>query len=58
MQTMTFAHAKEILNKNYEDRKNLHNNGYFPWDRGYREGYTDGIRYACELLGRVKESKE
>ena len=54
MYKMTLEHAKEILKETYEGRKGLQNEGRFPWDRGYREGYTDGIRYACELLERVK----
>ena len=57
MYKMTLEHAKEVLKEMYESRKNLQNEGYFPWDRGYREGYTDGIRYACELLGRVKDGE-
>ena len=57
MYKMTLEHAKEVLKEMYESRKGLQNEGYFPWDRGYREGYTDGIRYACELLGRVKSGE-
>ena len=56
MYRITLEHAKEILKENYEDRRTC-NEGYFPWDRGYREGYADGIRYACELLGRVKDGE-
>ena len=57
MYKMTLEHAKEVLKEMYESRKGLQNEGRFPWDRGYREGYTDGIRYACELLGRVKSGE-
>ncbi len=57
MYRMTLEHAKYVLNEAYQDRKNMQNEGRFPWDRGYREGYADGIRYACELLGRVKNER-
>lgn len=58
MRNITLQHAKEILSETYEERSSMQNEGYFPWDRGYREGYADGIRYAFELLERVREHGE
>lgn len=31
---------------------------HFPWDRGYLEGFADGIRYAYALLERLEEESE
>lgn len=31
----------------------------FPWDRGYKEGFSDGLDYAFKLIKRLKlEEKE
>lgn len=57
MQDMTLEHVITMLKETYENRKNDQSNKYFPWDRGYLEGYADGIGYAYELLSRVKSEE-
>lgn len=51
--------AKIVLKMAYNKEKGLRSNRQFPWDRGYMEGYADGIEYAYDVICRIeRESQE
>lgn len=54
---MTIDEIRERLKYRYEINNAAR--AHFPWDRGYLEGFADGIRYAYALLERLeKENQE
>ena len=49
---MTIKEAKERLK--YRHEINNAARAHFPWDRGYLEGFADGIKYAYALLEKLE----
>lgn len=57
--SMTLEETKEKLQNLHKDYS-MCTGGKWPWDRGYLEGYTNGLRRAYEMMCRIdnEENKE
>lgn len=50
---MTLKELRERLN--YRDAFVSISLKDFPWDRGYKEGFSDGLEYALKLISRLEK---